>query len=139
MKRFSINRKIFVTCQNVNLSLQVFYWLQFCSNIVVEPLEESPKLFFLLKNAFRKLKRALQTSNPLGRGCNPPPLPGFANYRPLTPIIGPPSPTAQLRALLGGSASLRAIAPPKRRGTSPRVRGCSRIFNRSRSERSAAD
>ena len=91
---------------------------------------------------YKKLVSRFETRSsaaypPLAGGALPSPR-GFANYRPLRPIIRPTSLPAQLRAPLGGRASLRAFDPSKRRGRPGRVRGWSRIFNRRRSEGSAA-
>ena len=90
---------------------------------------------FLKRNAFPSLKPAPQTRVPPVGGVATPPC----RFCQLSAIKADYCAPAQLPAPLGGGASLRASAPPKGTGRSPRVRGWSRILNRRRSERTAAD
>ena len=48
------------------------------------------------------------------------PPPGFANYQPLWPIIGPPSPTAQLRAPLEGACPSEGLTHLSDAGRRPK-------------------
>ena len=130
-----------------NLPKQILISLSFLlspifKRIIYKPLIRSTKVVVSAKERVPQLKTRSPNAHPPWEGVQPPPRPGFANYRQLWPIMAdypPPPPPAQLRAPLGGSGTFGAVDPPKRRGRSPRARRCSRIFNRCRSERSAAD
>lgn len=134
LKRFSTETKVFTTCESLIKGFELFIGHNFKINFI-KPLRGPSKTIFSQKNTFPTLERVHQTRITPVRGGAPSPIPGFANYQPLRPIIGPLLPHSPL----GGDTSVGAFSPPKGRARSPRVQGNLRIFNPHRSKRSMAD
>ena len=106
----------------------------FCKDFLLTTKRVYKKSFFEKKRIPEFKTRTPNARPSRGRGCNPP-----CRFCQLSAIKADYCAPAQLPAPLGGGASLRASAPPKGTGRSPRVRRWSRILDRRRSERTAAD